>query len=59
MECPYYEAQNRCACRQSPSRLSPADIEDYCRRSRYVLCPIFNEAQCVDLTGIFEDDAAV
>jgi hypothetical protein len=58
MECPFFESQSRCLCRQDPNQLSPADIEAFCRRSRYVLCPAFNEAESVDLTGIIEDEPA-
>lgn len=59
MECPYFDAQTQCSCRQHPDRLNAKNVEEYCRRSRYVLCPVFNLAESVDLAGIFDDDEAL
>lgn len=58
MECPYFDQQSQCSCQQRPDShtLGPGDIEEYCRRSRHVLCPVFNVAESVDLSDIFADD---
>jgi hypothetical protein len=44
--------------RRDPDQLSTADVEDFCRRSRYVLCPVFNDTESVDISGFLEEDEA-
>lgn len=60
MICPFLDSLHSCSCRRNREAhlLSPMEIESYCRRSRYVLCPVFNEAESVDLTDIFEDETS-
>jgi hypothetical protein len=62
MECPYFESQSNCACPHpgEPHLLEPADIEGYCRRNRYVFCPIFKEfEEVIDLSFDDREEEAI